>query len=636
MGREVNIPIRVRVKQAINALGKLGAKAQEASLKSKAHFKAARVSANRMGKNVRNAGAGFAAIAGGVLAAVTVIDRFTSAGDNVAKTADKLGAGVEALQEWRYGAERSGMSAQEFDNSLQYLVRSAGEAAAGVGSAKDVFKGLGINVRDANGQLKGGGQLMEEVADKLAGIENPTARATIAYKLFGRSGMGMVNMLKDGSKGLKDYAKEARESGAVIDKETARRAETFQDTFLNIGRYAKGVGVSIMSNLLPGINKIAGSIENWMKGNKDLIATKLTDFLEIAGNVALGFFEGLKGIYNGISAVWEVVKSFIPGLDEMTGNMETWQTVGKVLAGMLGGYLLFALFAATKAVVMFSAALLANPITWVVAAVAALAAAAYLIYDNWEPIAAFFSDLWKSIKAPWEGLVAWFTGLWGRVLAAFDTGGFSAAAFELLTGFLEGLVTGAGAVMVWAWNLPRRILKALLPEDWYNVGSSMLDRLLGGLVSGAGKVLTWAGGLMSRILKALLPESWYNAGADMIGALRDGLASAVDTLTSWMPGWMKEGLGMSEGGGDSDSPASSKAPATKEALEKAATKPAHAPTAIPGPSSRRHGGQGGRVNGVIKVQFEGAPPGTRIVEMQIDTDQDMDLQAGMTTSPGMS
>ncbi|MCP5230650.1 MAG: phage tail tape measure protein [Zoogloeaceae bacterium] len=73
-------------------------------------------------------------------------------------------------------------------------------------------------------------------------------------------------------------------------------------------------------------------------------------------------------------------------------------------AATVGGQLLTmklvaGLKSAGAAMLKFGAAMLASPITWVVAGVAALAAGAYLIYKNWEPISDLFGNLWGSIKA---------------------------------------------------------------------------------------------------------------------------------------------------------------------------------------------------------------------------------------------
>src|SRR5699024_5431558 len=76
-------------------------------------------------------------------------------------------------------------------------------------------------------------------------------------------------------------------------------------------------------------------------------------------------------------------------------------------------------------------AFLAGAVSWpVIAIVAALAAAAALIYAYWEPIKEFFLDLWDGIKvagiAIWDALkVAWestvhFSPIYGAVLASFS------------------------------------------------------------------------------------------------------------------------------------------------------------------------------------------------------------------------
>lgn len=61
------------------------------------------------------------------------------------------------------------------------------------------------------------------------------------------------------------------------------------------------------------------------------------------------------------------------------------------------GNFILALRAGYGVVGAFNLVLAANPIGAVVVGIAALAAGAYLIYKNWEPIAAFFSDLWAGI-----------------------------------------------------------------------------------------------------------------------------------------------------------------------------------------------------------------------------------------------
>ncbi|MFN0222109.1 hypothetical protein [Paenibacillus sp. KR2-11] len=66
-------------------------------------------------------------------------------------------------------------------------------------------------------------------------------------------------------------------------------------------------------------------------------------------------------------------------------------------------------------------AILTGPIGVTIGIVTALAAAAYLIYKNWEPIKTFFSELWTGITetmtTAWEGIKAFFA-TWGPTILA--------------------------------------------------------------------------------------------------------------------------------------------------------------------------------------------------------------------------
>ena len=73
---------------------------------------------------------------GGALAGVAtvgglavLVDRSISTADAIGKTADKIGVGVEALQELRFAAKASGVEQQTLDMALQRFTRRAAEAA---------------------------------------------------------------------------------------------------------------------------------------------------------------------------------------------------------------------------------------------------------------------------------------------------------------------------------------------------------------------------------------------------------------------------------------------------------------------------------------------------------------------------
>src|ERR671919_2634561 len=118
------------------------------------------------------------AVAGGGLGAL--IDRSISAADAIGKTADKIGVGVEALQELRFAAKASGVEQQTLDMALQRFTRRAAEAANGTGEAKDALAQMGIALRDQSGNLRRSDALLSDVADAFARIEDPAERVRLA------------------------------------------------------------------------------------------------------------------------------------------------------------------------------------------------------------------------------------------------------------------------------------------------------------------------------------------------------------------------------------------------------------------------------------------------------------------------
>ncbi|NHM25465.1 phage tail tape measure protein [Desulfofundulus sp. TPOSR] len=66
----------------------------------------------------------------------------------------------------------------------------------------------------------------------------------------------------------------------------------------------------------------------------------------------------------------------------------------------------------------FTAVLIANPITWVVLAVAGLGAALYALWRNWDTVTAFLGRTWEALKNKFAGAGQWFSGVFQGIIAA--------------------------------------------------------------------------------------------------------------------------------------------------------------------------------------------------------------------------
>ncbi len=372
-----------------------------------------------------------------------------SLGDDVAKTADKLGIGTTQLQELRYAAERSGVATSAFDKSLEKMQKNLGEAAGGTGEAKDALEQLGLSAKDLI-QLSPD-EALAMIADRMGNVETAAERAAIANDIFGRSGVGMINMLRGGSKGLQQLQADARRTGYVLSEQAARDAEVFQDTLLDTQLVMKGLKNTVGAELMPVVTQAMRrvgdalvdnreDVQRWAKGFADGVEKALP----VIGEVA-----------KGIGKVGAVIAGVITQTADMVGGWENFgMIVGAVLASKtiltvvkFGG----AVFQLGRAMLVLAgagplvagairaigAAMIANPIG---ATIAVIAGGAALIYQNWEKIEPHVRPVieWLGEKMTW---------LWDN------------AAHPLIDGLTSG-VAGIGG----AWQAMQAALGGVL--DW--------------------------------------------------------------------------------------------------------------------------------------------------------------------------
>jgi hypothetical protein len=425
---------------------------------------------HRIGRLGRQVGVGLAVAGAGVFALTSSTAAY---GDQVAKTAGKLGIGIEALQEFRYAAERSGISTATFDSSLTAMQKRLGEAAQGTGAAKKALDQIGLSASDLIAM--GPERAMGAIADKLQGIEAPAERAAIAAALFSRSGIGMVNMLGNGSDALTQLREDARRTGYVLSEEAARDAEKFADAQLDAQLTVKGLKNTIGAELMPVVTRSMQRFSDWAVANRedvaafaDTAATRLEAALPVIGQVAEGMGEVSRTVGGVISKTAEMVGGW-KNFGIVVGAVLAGRTIASVLnfgwaVGRLGvsmaalvpwgtaGAGAMKLFAGGLALVKtgihaVGRALLMNPIGL---AVAGIAGAAYLIHENWESVGPWFGRLWDGVKTTFGGFGQFVSGIWRGDMDAAAAG--LADAWEGGKALLSTALDGIGSVFKFAWE----------------------------------------------------------------------------------------------------------------------------------------------------------------------------------------
>jgi len=197
--------------------------------------------------------------------------------DQLAKTADKLGVGAQELEQLRYAAERAGLSAADLDKGMEKMMRGLSEAAHGSGTAKLALDSLGLSARQL--AVMSPEKQMRTLADSIKHIKNPAERARVAYQIFGRQGTSMLNMLKDGSKGLDEQAAKFDDLNGAMSRGDLAKVEEANDAIADIGVAIKGAWREFTIQIAPALTVLAQFITLLVKAAKFLFQFTLLGML---------------------------------------------------------------------------------------------------------------------------------------------------------------------------------------------------------------------------------------------------------------------------------------------------------------------------------------------------------------------
>ena len=376
--------------------------------------------------------AGFAS-AGGIAG---IVNTFASQGDRIAKTARLLGLTAEEYQELVYWADRAGVEQNLFDKSTQKLNYALSRAAGGDKNLSSLFRHLGIDVKDANGHVRTAADVLPELADGFERNTNAATKNSMAMALFGEEGIKMITAMEGGAKNLAALRKEAQRFG-LISEEQAKKAEELSDEFTNTSKATQGLWLSIGARLAPSIIPMLRLFQDWIVANRTIISQRVAEVVRGLAEAMrqfdwAGFGRQVMSILRGIGGVVDIIGGWRNAIIFFIALLNAQLIVSLVSLGgqliVLGGTILgvsanLGVLAAagvaraagslalmlpqlglvTAATWAWTAALLANPITWVVVVIGALIAAGVALYKNWDTVKEKLGQAWDWIaeKGKW-------------------------------------------------------------------------------------------------------------------------------------------------------------------------------------------------------------------------------------------
>ena len=413
-------------------------------------------------------------------------------------------------------------------------------------------------MKDANGKLKPTKTLLTDTMRALGKIKDPIRRNELAFKLFGKSGVAMVQMLNGGADAIEELRAEARRTGHVMSEDAAKAAAEFGDNMDRLQKRVDGLRLLIGVHLLPAVNRIVERITAWYDANSDLIRSKISEWVARLSRFVEDLLDPtseLRGEIRGLTEWFgKLADRISPVVDFLGGPLPA--ALALVSAWILGP-IAMALASLTAAFVRLGIVMLTTPIGWILVGIVALAAAAYVLYQRWDDFTAYWEGSWGRIKGAFDG--TW--GGIGTALAEFSPLTHIARGIDAVIKYFTGvslIAEGRKLIGTLTAGLGEKI------ENATKAGKDAVDAVLAGAKSVAFDLDTWIRPKLTAAINEVeaVTTRWYAAGERIVGALWDGLKSKWELVRKWLAdsvkalvGWLPESVQTRLGFTKDESPA---------------------------------------------------------------------------------
>ena len=386
MGKTIGLIMAIQDKVSPNIkkiADKIGITTKEAK---RLHAQANQLS-KALSKNLKSActavGIGFGAV---TATAGVLINKTIEAGDRIDKMSQKIGMSRQAFQEWDFIMSQNGGSVESLQMGYKALANQMGGVQKGSKDSIGYFKKLGVAVKDNHGQLRKQEDVFNDSVRALQNMKNPTEKAIIANKLFGKSAIEMKPLLNQTSESVDTLRKRANDLGMVMSDEAVDASVKLTDSIDAIQRSFSAFGNQIGAQLVPYVQQLADELINHLPQ----IKSALDPVLNGLSNTIKFLMEHI----NGVIYVATACLSTFLAYKAINGVITTIKTLQSVIQFV------------TTAQGLWNAVMIANPIGAVAVTIGLLIAGIVLLIKNWDTVkqktVEFATVAVQKIQSMWE------------------------------------------------------------------------------------------------------------------------------------------------------------------------------------------------------------------------------------------
>ena len=385
------------------------------------------------------------------------------------------------------------------------------------------FKAMGINIKDASGEMKSMTTLTGELAVAMKDME-ADERLAVFKEMAGTEAMSAlavsVDAMADGS--LPKLTKELENSEGAAKKMADIRMEGLNGQLKGLASAWEGFLIELSDGgMLSGAADAVGLLTAGLRELTSRLPETIRQFKEFIDNI--GLVDGLKSAFDNLVSVFkrfgEILEPVVNWFKEHNKLTEALAlALPIVVAAMVTFTAATWLGAAAVTALATVMAVVLSPITLAIVGLTALTAAGIYLYQSWDSIKAKASEVWDSIKnkvtETVNSIKAKFSEMVANSSAQFKT---LVAVFTAIFNSIKVVVTTALNLISNAFKTGFNVIKALVRGDMKGV----VDAIKSGFSNAVKIAANGISGLLN-VFKTL-GSRLYQIGKDAIQGFINGL-----------------------------------------------------------------------------------------------------------------
>ena len=253
-----------------------------------------------------------------------IVKKSIDAGDELFNLQAQTGVTATALISIGNAAKLADVDVATLGKGLTKLNVNLVNAAEGNEDLARKFQALGVDVKDANGQVVPADKALKQIADRFADMPDGAQKAAAAVALFGKAGADLIPLLNEGAASMEKFTYK-------VGEDFAARSDKFNDTITELGIKTQGFGLELTDALLPALQSI-------LEVFSDLFDTK-QDWTALFAVIKFGIRIVASAIFVTIKLIDVLIKNTVTAFEAISKALKgDFAGAGDIFKNRIGNF----------------------------------------------------------------------------------------------------------------------------------------------------------------------------------------------------------------------------------------------------------------------------------------------------------